>query len=115
MPSTNATIDQSSSRRALLAVFHDLTDEQADGLACIVDNADFTTTGIPNVPVGYSVTRSQVFACAQPCAPLVGYRSPAVGRVHSGSEPPEGGNLRLPPPQPQVASASTSTEAADVR
>lgn len=55
-------------------IFPNLNHEQADGLACIVCNADFTTTGIRAVPVGWSVTRSQVFACADLCAPAVGYR-----------------------------------------
>lgn len=58
-------------------VFDDLNAEQADGLACIVCNADYTTSGIRCVPVGYSASfRSQVFACEAPCAPAVGYRPP---------------------------------------
>jgi hypothetical protein len=51
------------------ALYRDLNDAQADGLACIVDGVDFATAGIPSVPVGRSEkTRSQVFACAEPCA-----------------------------------------------
>jgi hypothetical protein len=56
-------------------IFPNLNAEQADGLACIVCNADFTTTGIYSVPVGFSAsTRSQVFACEAACAGAVGYR-----------------------------------------
>ena len=57
-------------------IFNDLNNEQADGLACIVCRTDFTTTGVYSVPVGYSVTRSQVFACEALCAPAVGYVAP---------------------------------------
>ena len=68
----------SDARVTHAAVFDDLNNEQADGLACIVCNTDFTITGIRSVPVGISaVTRSQVFACADLCAPAVGYRPPA--------------------------------------
>jgi len=59
------------------AIFHDLNNEQANGLACIVCNEDFTTSDRPHVPVGYSATiGSQVFACGEPCAPAVGYVPP---------------------------------------
>jgi hypothetical protein len=59
------------------AVFHDLNNEQAHGHACIVCNADFTTTGIRAAPVGVSATTSsQVFACTDLCAPAVGYVPP---------------------------------------
>lgn len=58
----------------MTATFHDLNNEQADGVACIVCNADHTLSGIRSVPVGVSATTgSQVFACEQPCAPAVGY------------------------------------------
>jgi hypothetical protein len=60
------------------AVFHDLNNEQADGAACIVCNADFFTSGRHAAPVGISgATRVQVFACVEPCAPAVGYVEPA--------------------------------------
>jgi hypothetical protein len=56
-------------------IFPNLNHEQADGLACIVCNADFTTTGIRAVPVGRAgSTGSQVFGCEPLCAPAVGYR-----------------------------------------
>jgi hypothetical protein len=40
-----------------------LTALQADGLACVVCGADFLRVRVPHVPVGRSVTGSQVFAC----------------------------------------------------
>jgi hypothetical protein len=56
-------------------IFPHLNAEQADGLACIVCNTDFTTTGIRAAPVGRAgSTGSQVFACEPLCAPAVGYR-----------------------------------------
>ena len=57
-------------------IFEDLNNEQANGLACVRARckADFTTSGIRAVPVGVSVTGSQVFACADLCAAAVGYR-----------------------------------------
>jgi hypothetical protein len=57
-------------------IFNDLNNEQADGLACVRVRckADFRTTGIRAVPVGESITGSQVFACADLCAAAVGYR-----------------------------------------
>ncbi|MFC0432553.1 hypothetical protein [Kutzneria buriramensis] len=36
---------------------------QADGLACVVCGADYLRVRIPHVPVGRSVTGSQVFVC----------------------------------------------------
>jgi hypothetical protein len=36
---------------------------QADGLACVVCGADFLRVRVRHVPVGRSVTGSQVFAC----------------------------------------------------
>lgn len=51
-------------------------------------------------------------ADCQVCGP--GCCSPVLG-IHSGAARPEGGNFRLPPPQPQVAPASTSRETADVQ
>jgi hypothetical protein len=68
-------------------IFDDLNNEQADGHACIVCNADFTTTGIYSVPVGISrSTRSQVFACEAMCAPAVGYRPPAGDQLPLGTD-----------------------------
>ena len=39
-----------------------LSEAQADGLACVVCDGDE-----PTVPVGWSDTGSQVFACAECC------------------------------------------------
>ncbi|WP_245848698.1 hypothetical protein [Lentzea kentuckyensis] len=44
-----------------------LTDLQADGLACVICGADYLTLRTPHVPVGRSVTGSQVFACVGCC------------------------------------------------
>ncbi|MEY7972582.1 hypothetical protein AB8O38_11345 [Saccharomonospora xinjiangensis] len=41
---------------------------QADGLACVVCGADYLCVRVPHVPVGRSVTGSQVFACVGCCA-----------------------------------------------
>ncbi|MGH3885210.1 MAG: hypothetical protein ACRDSZ_01360 [Pseudonocardiaceae bacterium] len=40
-----------------------LTALQADGLACVACGADYFCVRVPHVPVGRSVTGSQVFAC----------------------------------------------------
>ncbi|PNG93478.1 hypothetical protein SMF913_28943 [Streptomyces malaysiensis] len=40
-----------------------LTPAQADGLACVACGADYLHIHVPHVPVGRSVTGSQVFAC----------------------------------------------------
>ncbi|MFF0144452.1 hypothetical protein ATK36_3371 [Amycolatopsis sulphurea] len=40
-----------------------LTPVQADGLACATCGADYMRVPVPHVPVGRSVTGSQVFAC----------------------------------------------------
>jgi hypothetical protein len=44
-----------------------LSAPQADGLACVVCGADYLRVRIPHVPVGRSVTGSQVFACVGSC------------------------------------------------
>jgi hypothetical protein len=44
-----------------------LTPVQADGLACTVCGADYLRVRVPRVPVGRSVTGSQVFACVGCC------------------------------------------------
>ena len=53
-----------------------LTPVQADGLACTVCGADYLRVRAPHVPVGRSVTGSQVFACVS-C--LAGARRAAGG------------------------------------
>jgi len=40
-----------------------LTALQANGLACVVCGADYLHVRVPHVPLGWSVTGSQVFAC----------------------------------------------------
>ena len=47
--------------------FTSLTALQADGLACVVWGADYLRVHIPHVPVGWSITGSQVFACISYC------------------------------------------------
>ncbi|MGH3902327.1 MAG: hypothetical protein ACRDTA_29565 [Pseudonocardiaceae bacterium] len=44
-----------------------LTALQADGLACVACGADYLRVHVPHVPVGRSVTGSQVFACVDCC------------------------------------------------
>lgn len=46
----------------------DLTPDQADGLACVVCGVSYLTSRARHVPVGYSHTGSQVFACSGHCA-----------------------------------------------
>jgi hypothetical protein len=45
-----------------------LTALQADGLACVSCGADYLTVATPHVPVGRSMTGSQVFACVVCCS-----------------------------------------------
>jgi hypothetical protein len=40
---------------------------QADGLACVACGVDYFRVHVPHVPVGRSVTGSQVFACVGCC------------------------------------------------
>lgn len=49
-------------------IIHGLTDLQADGLACPVCAANFMQVHVASVPVGRSVTGSQVHACVNGCA-----------------------------------------------
>ncbi|GGU46891.1 hypothetical protein [Lentzea flava] len=44
-----------------------LTPLQADGLACVECRVDYFRVRVPHVPVGRSVTGSQVFACVGCC------------------------------------------------
>jgi hypothetical protein len=57
-----------------------LTTWQADGLACVACGIDYLHVRVPHVPVGRSVTGSQVFAC--------------VGCRPDDRQRPEGGVLR---------------------
>lgn len=47
----------------LTALYRNLTDAQANGLACIFCGDDYTTSTVPHAPVGRSTAGSQVFAC----------------------------------------------------
>ena len=60
--------------------FTNLTDAQADGHACVVCRLDYDTApaSTRQVPVGRSVTGSQVFACVGECADT--FEQPAVTR-----------------------------------
>jgi hypothetical protein len=49
------------------AIITGLTAPQADGLACVVCGVDYLRVRVPHVPVGRSVTGSQVFACVGCC------------------------------------------------
>ena len=49
-------------------IIHGLTDLQADGLACPVCGANYLQVVVASVPVGRSVTGSQVHACVGECA-----------------------------------------------
>lgn len=64
-------------------VFTDLAEAQADGLACVVCDEDFTEFLGNTVPVGVSNAGAQVFACASTCAPSVGYVPPAAEAVRA--------------------------------
>jgi hypothetical protein len=54
-----------------------LTPVQVDGLACVACRADYLRVRVPHVPVGRSMTGSQVFAC-------VGCRLDDARRVSGG-------------------------------
>lgn len=49
------------------AIITKLSPLQADGLACVVCGADYLRVRVPHVPVGRSVTGSQVFGCVGCC------------------------------------------------
>jgi hypothetical protein len=58
-----------------------LTADQADGLACVICGRDYLRApGSASVPVGRSVTGSQVFACVGRCAEAVGADPTMTGR-----------------------------------
>jgi hypothetical protein len=44
-----------------------LSPTQADGLACVVCDADYLAVKVPHRPVGRSLTGSQIFACSTTC------------------------------------------------
>ena len=49
------------------AIIARLTALQAGGLACVACGAGYLHVRVPHVPVGRSVTGSQVFACVGCC------------------------------------------------
>ncbi|HEX4701825.1 MAG TPA: hypothetical protein VH352_06835 [Pseudonocardiaceae bacterium] len=49
-------------------VWPDLNPDQADGQACVVCARHYLCHRVAHVPVGRSVTGSQVFACVGVCA-----------------------------------------------
>jgi len=62
-----------------------LTTAQADGLACVICDRDYLRTrGSRSVPVGRSVTGSQVFACVGRCAEAAGADPTTIGRRVGG-------------------------------
>jgi hypothetical protein len=48
-------------------IITELSALQADGLACVACEVDYLRVRVPHVPVGRSVTGSQVFACIGCC------------------------------------------------
>ncbi|RAS61278.1 hypothetical protein C8D87_110226 [Lentzea atacamensis] len=52
-------------------IIYGLNDLQADGLACPQCGANYLQVMIASVPVGHSVTGSQVHACVGQCAESV--------------------------------------------
>lgn len=64
-----------------------LTTGQADGLACVICGLDYLrTVGSASVPVGRSVTGSQVFACVGRCAEAAGADPTTMGRRVGGGQ-----------------------------
>lgn len=57
-----------STPRLLNAVIAGLTGTRADGLACVVCGAHYLVVRLAHVPVGRSITGSQVSACVGSCA-----------------------------------------------
>jgi hypothetical protein len=53
-------------------MWRDLSPAQADGLACVVCQTNYPLVRTAHVPVGRSVTGSQVFACVGQCASTAG-------------------------------------------
>lgn len=51
-------------------IYDSLNTAQSDGLACIECCTDYLTASTPHVPVGRSLTGSQVFACVGTCAEI---------------------------------------------
>ncbi|GHE11516.1 hypothetical protein GCM10010339_71580 [Streptomyces alanosinicus] len=61
--------------------FWHLNARQADGMACVVCNADFLNAKITSLPVGRSpADESQVFACKDPCAAVIADEADRMAR-----------------------------------
>ncbi|MFF8728903.1 hypothetical protein ACF073_20735 [Streptomyces sp. NPDC015171] len=77
--------------------FWHLNARQADGMACVVCNADFLNAKITSVPVGRSpADESQVFACKDPCAAVIADEAARMAkemRAAVGAEGTDGGDL----------------------
>ncbi|KUN00591.1 hypothetical protein AQI95_34360 [Streptomyces yokosukanensis] len=77
--------------------FWHLNAQQADGMACVVCNADFLNNKIASVPVGRSpADESQVFACKDPCAAVIADEAARMAkemRAAVGAEDADGGDV----------------------
>ncbi|WP_369390825.1 hypothetical protein AB5J72_26600 [Streptomyces sp. CG1] len=77
--------------------FWHLNAQQADGMACVVCNADFLNNKISSVPVGRSpADESQVFACKDPCAAVIADEAARMAkemRSAVGAEDADGGDV----------------------
>jgi len=63
------------------AVLAGLTEAQADGMACVICGTDYQRVRLAHVPVGRSLSGSQVFACVGRCSALARRESaPGGGR-----------------------------------
>ncbi|WP_369390940.1 hypothetical protein AB5J72_27290 [Streptomyces sp. CG1] len=77
--------------------FWHLNAQQADGMACVVCNADFLKAKIASVPVGRSpADESRVFACKDPCAAVIADEAARMAkemRAAVGAEDADGGDV----------------------
>jgi excisionase family DNA binding protein len=62
-----------------------VTTGQADGLACVVCQADYLRVATPHVPVGRSHTGSQVFACSHHTAEQIHQATTDLGTATSAA------------------------------
>lgn len=62
-----------------------LTDDQADGLACVICGLDYLRApGSASIPVDRAATGSQVFACIGRCAEAAEADPTTMGRYAGG-------------------------------
>ena len=81
-----------------------LTAVQADGLACVICGLDYLCApGSASVPVGRSVTSSQVFACIGLCAEAAGVGRAEIGSRTGGGPPMTATPPNTPTPRPDRA------------